>query len=112
MEKEKVDYRKMYHDLYSASATNVHELVIPALQFAMIDGKGKPETSQEFQSAIQALYGVSYTLKFGRKKAGLGPDYTIGPLEGLWWMKGGEDFDDTRPDELAVDADDSAAGLY
>jgi hypothetical protein len=38
------------------------------------------------------LYGVSYPLKFGLKKAGI-LDYTVMPLEGLWWVEGSEEFD-------------------
>ena len=34
------------------------------MRFLMVDGSGDPNTSQDFQDAIQALYSVSYTLKF------------------------------------------------
>ena len=34
------------------------------MPFLMIDGHGDPNTSSDFQEAIQALYGASYTLKF------------------------------------------------
>src|SRR5690349_3015829 len=64
----------------------------------MIDGFGAPEgpeASPDFQSAIQALYSVTYTLKFTRKKT-TGPDYTVGPLEGLWWMADDTEFDQAR----------------
>lgn len=33
---------------------------------------------------MQALYAVSYTLKFMLKRTGE-PAYRVGPLEGLWW---------------------------
>jgi hypothetical protein len=96
MEKEKIDYRKEFRNLYTASVTDVQEVVVPRLQFLMVDGAGTPESSEEFQNAIAALYKVAYAVKFGRKKAGVGPDFTIGPLEGLWWMRGGEHFDSGR----------------
>jgi hypothetical protein len=51
----------------------------------MIDGQGNPNTSKDFQDAIEALYSVSYTLKFTVKKEKLGDDYVVMPLEGLWW---------------------------
>jgi hypothetical protein len=53
----------------------------------MIDGVGDPNTSKEYQEALEALYGVSYTLKFMLKKE-VGADFTVMPLEGLWWMPG------------------------
>ena len=37
---------------------------VPKLQFAMIDGKGDPNTSEEYRHAIEWLYSVSYPLKF------------------------------------------------
>jgi hypothetical protein len=61
------------------------ELVrVPALAFIQIDGHGDPNVSAEYREAIAALYGLSYTLRFGLKKA-VGVAYRVGPLEGLWW---------------------------
>ena len=57
---------------------------VPPLNFLMIDGKGDPNTSQEYQDAIQTLFPLSYALKFASKKA-LEKDYVVPPLEGLWW---------------------------
>ena len=51
----------------------------------MIDGRGDPNTSEEYQDALQALYGVAYTLKFTLKKAEPERDFKVAPLEGLWW---------------------------
>lgn len=68
-------------------ARQVPELVeVPELAFLMIDGHGDPNVSERYREAIQALYGVSYALKFARKRAG-GPDYKVAPLEGLWWVE-------------------------
>ncbi len=53
----------------------------PAKVLAVV-GEGAPESSA-FAAAIRALYGVAYTIKFARKKAG-GPPVAPGPLEGLW----------------------------
>lgn len=50
----------------------------------MVDGEGDPNTSHDYAEAIEALYSVSYTLKFMSKKE-LGQDYVVPPLEGLWW---------------------------
>jgi hypothetical protein len=57
---------------------------VPELAFAMIDGSGDPNTSAAYRDALEALYGLSYTLKFALKKE-LGLSYRVGPLEGLWW---------------------------
>lgn len=69
--------------LYEASRSP--ELVrVPELAFLMIDGHGDPNTTAEYREAIEALYSLSYTLKFGLKQE-LGLSYRVGPLEGLWW---------------------------
>ncbi len=70
-------------------------LKIPCFQFAMIDGaieKGKtPGDSQGFGENMQALYGISYTLKFMLKKRKENPiDYPVMALEGLWWVEDGQ----------------------
>jgi hypothetical protein len=62
------------------------------MNFLMIDGRGDPNTSQEFQEAVEALFGVSYTVKFMVKKGEVAVDYSVMPLEGLWWMDNMAEF--------------------
>ena len=83
---KKLDFKKELKDFYSGVSAKEFSIVdVPPLQFLMIDGQGYPGTSQEYQDAMQALYPLSYTLKFmGKKK---GKDYVVMPLEGLWWAK-------------------------
>ena len=57
---------------------------VPVLPFLMVDGHGDPNVSGQFRDAVQALYAVSYGLRFALKRAG-GPDVRVAPLEGLWW---------------------------
>ena len=57
---------------------------VPTLRYLMVDGQGDPNTSPEYQQAIQGLYLVAYQLKFASKRE-LGRDYVVPPLEGLWW---------------------------
>ncbi|MEX0667206.1 MAG: hypothetical protein WD313_02625, partial [Acidimicrobiia bacterium] len=59
-------------------------VTVPELSFLMVDGMGDPSTARSYADAVEALYSVSYTLKFSSKKA-QAHDYTIPPLEGLWW---------------------------
>lgn len=98
---EKLDLRTMYKNLYNPSAKNASIVEVPALKFAMIDGAIEPDsspgTSPAFQEALQALYGISYTLKFMSKADKNNPiDYPVMALEGLWWISGGE-FDIRKP---------------
>jgi hypothetical protein len=54
------------------------------MQFAMVDGVGNPNSNPGYVQALEALFGVSYTLKFALKHAGVA-DYKVSPLESLWW---------------------------
>jgi hypothetical protein len=88
---DKIDLKKQLKHLYQPTHKEFTIVDVPPLKFLMIDGKGNPNTSQAFQEAMQALYGMSYTLKFASKKE-LGIDYTVMALEGLWWADDMEAF--------------------
>jgi hypothetical protein len=62
-------------------------VVVPRATYLTLQGRGAPE-GPAFQAAIAAIYGVAYTLKYARKKAGR-PTFKVPPLEGLWWVDGG-----------------------
>ena len=53
------------------------------MAFVQVDGTGDPNTSPYFAAAVQALFSVSYTVKFALKKE-TGLVYRVGPLEALW----------------------------
>lgn len=61
------------------------------MQFAMVDGRGDPNTSPAYARAIEWLYSLSYPLKFMSKNE-LARDYAVMPLEGLWWADDMESF--------------------
>jgi hypothetical protein len=82
---EKIDFKKKLKELYQPSAKEVVEVNVPTMNYFMIDGEGDPNNSQSYADAIEALFAVSYTLKFMVKKGILAIDYGVMPLEGLWW---------------------------
>ena len=84
MENDPKDLLKLF---YSPSAKEPQILDIPPMNFLMIDGHGDPNTNVEYQSAVSALYTLSYTLKFELKKASGTPEYKVFPLQGLWWAE-------------------------
>mgnify|MGYP003593927703 CR=1 FL=1 len=92
----KVDYKKDYKDFY-VPKTVPAILDVPSMAFIMVDGKGDPK-GKEYQDAVSLLYALSYTIKMkGRELAGYF-DYTVFPLEGLWWCEGGA-FDFNKRDD-------------
>ena len=82
---QKIDFKKRLKQLYSAPAKVPVIVEVPPMNFIMIDGIGDPNTSLEFQQAVEALFSTSYTLKFMIKKGPLAIDYGVLPLEGVWW---------------------------
>lgn len=99
---EKLDLRKQFRHLYQPSAKKVELVEVPTLRFALIDGEiepgASPATSPAFHQAMEALYGISYTLKFMSKLRQENPiDYTVMALEALWWTETGE-YDLTQPE--------------
>lgn len=91
-EMAKIDMKKELKELYGAKAKP--QLVdVPSINFLMVDGEGDPNGSKSFEDALQLLYGLSYTIKFDLKKAKVGPEYSVMPLEGLWWAKAGPKFE-------------------
>ncbi len=93
----KIDLKKELKQLYNPSAKEVSVVDVPAMNFFMVDGEGAPSSPQYMQS-IEALFTVSYTLKFMIKKA-QSIDYSVMPLEGLWWMDNMAEFSTARKDE-------------
>ena len=97
-----LDLKKDLKYLYQPSAKQVEILQVPKLQFAMIDGaieKGSEQgRSPSFAEATQAVYSISYTLKFMLKKRKTNAiDYPVMALEGLWSVEDGM-FDIFRKD--------------
>ncbi len=83
----KLDLKKKFPKLYNPSAKSPVILAIPPMKFFMIDGKGNPNTAQEYKDAVETLYNVSYMLKMKVVKVKSNTrDYTVPPLEGLWYM--------------------------
>ncbi len=87
----KVDFKREYKELYKAGR-DPSFVDVPELAFLMVDGHGDPNTAAEYRQAVEALYTVSYSLKFAIKRAGDGFDYGVMPLEGLWWAPDMSDF--------------------
>ncbi|HUV89890.1 MAG TPA: GyrI-like domain-containing protein [Anaerolineae bacterium] len=117
----KLDLRKQLKHLYAPSAKKVEVVDVPRFEFAMVDGEIEPgrgpEDSPAFQEALEALYGISYTLKFASKLRKEDPlDYTVMALEGLWWVEEGE-FDITHPEGwrwtlMIMQPDHITPGMY
>ena len=105
---KKIDYRKEFPDLYLPKKTPAL-VEVPEMVFLEVEGKGNPNTSEDYAQALELLYGLSYgikmSLKFGTVPGELlggtgiigdpavaSGNYVVPPLEGLWWVEDA-DFD-------------------
>jgi hypothetical protein len=80
---EKLDVKKELAHLYGPKSNDWELIDVPAMNFLMVDGRGDPNTAKDYGDAVEALYGIAYTIKFLSRKR-LGRDYVVAPLEGLW----------------------------
>jgi hypothetical protein len=82
---EKIDFKKKLKHLYQPSAKEVVLVDVPAMNYLMVDGAGDPNNSPVYEDVVEALFAISYAVKFMVKKGDLAIDYGVMPLEGLWW---------------------------
>lgn len=102
------DFVKDQKNLYQPPA-EPQIIEVPEMTFLMIDGEGAPDPDQgtegditDFQHAVGAAYGIAYGIKMSPKK-GQEPsgfyNFKVPPLEALWWMRGGGQFDVSKRDD-------------
>jgi hypothetical protein len=92
---DKIDFKKKDKHLYQPK-TAPEIITVPPLLFIQVAGKGDPNNEQgEFAQAVELLYGLSYQIKMwpksGKEIASF-YDYTVPPLEGLWWFQNHQDI--------------------
>ena len=87
------DFKKEYKDLYQPK-TAPEVIDVPEMLFIMVDGTGNPNTSEEYQTAVEILYGLSYAIKMCKVGGNLPVgyfDFVVPPLEGLWRLSDGSE---------------------
>ncbi|WP_240036754.1 GyrI-like domain-containing protein [Leifsonia flava] len=90
----KIDLKKQIPS-YTAPRGRFEIVTVPPLQFLMIDGHGDPNTSGAYADALATLFPIAYALKFFSKRE-LDRDYTVMPLEALWWADDMDSFTTAR----------------
>ncbi len=78
----KIDLKAQLKFLFTPSSKAVQVVDVPEMSFLMVDGAGDPN-AQPFQTAVQTLYCLAYTIKFGLKKRDR-VEFPVTALEGLW----------------------------
>ena len=116
-----LDLKKTLKHLYVPSAKEPVLVEVPEMQFVMVTGRIQPGetpgTSPAFQQAMEALYGMAYTLKFTSKLRKVDSiDFPVMALEALWWVEDGH-FDISQPGNwhwqaMIMQPDHITTGMY
>ena len=93
---DKLDFKKRDRAFYTGKPGQWQALTLPEMAFLAIEGQGDPN-GPAYAEALSVLYPLVYGIKFAHKAAGA--DFTVPPLEALWWAD----------DPAAFTADDRAA---
>lgn len=97
------DYKKEYKEFYLPKAQPAL-IDVPAMCFIAVDGEGDPNTSPAYKTAMEILYGLSFTIKMSKMGATRLEgffDYVVPPLEGLWQTEGVH-FDGLQPADKSL----------
>lgn len=81
---EKIDYKKEMKMIYNPPRQKVGIVELPEMKFFTVSGMGNPNTSAQFREAVEALFSLSFAVKFALREPHGGADYTVMPLEGLF----------------------------
>ncbi len=92
----KLDLKTTYKHLYQPSLKEFSLVDVPPFNYLMVDGHGDPNHAPEYQQAVELLYGMAYTIKFALKPQ---LDFTVMPLEGLWWVPDMRSFSQAHKDD-------------
>jgi len=95
---EKFDWRKDLKQLYQPSSKEFSMIDVPIMNFLKIDGHGDPNTNPQYQKSVEALYSVAYKIKYLLKAKEI--EFSVSPLEGLWWVEDMTEFSINHKDEL------------
>ena len=93
---EKLDLKRVLKEFYSPPAKKMMLVDVPEFTFLTQTGMGDPNSATAFGNAVSALYTLAYTLKFMLKAEGKTQDFTVMPLEAIWWVDGGTLSPETR----------------
>ncbi|MBB1029941.1 hypothetical protein G6027_03335 [Dietzia sp. SLG310A2-38A2] len=80
------DIKRERRDLYNGRVGRFDVVDVPTMRFLMADGRGDPNTSEDYGWALEALYTCSYAVR-AAVKVDRGRVHTVGPLEGLWYAR-------------------------
>ncbi|WP_167957358.1 GyrI-like domain-containing protein [Anaerosporobacter faecicola] len=83
MEKYELDQNSKI--LYKSTRKEPFLVEVPSMHFLMMKGEGHP-AGNDFQIACEALFTLSYVIKFEISRKLLNKDYAVSPMEVSWYL--------------------------
>ncbi len=71
--------------LYQSTKKDPFFVDVPIMNYLTFDGKGHPK-EEDFQRACEALYTLSYIIKFEISRKELDRTYKVSPMEVTWYL--------------------------
>lgn len=78
-----LNLKKELKHLYSNTKKTPTLVEVPKMKFIMFDGKGHPN-DKDFQISAEAIFTISYLLKFEILRKKHNKDYKVMPMEVIW----------------------------
>lgn len=111
---DKYEYNSELKVLYTSKKKEPFFVDVPLMGYLTFQGSGHPN-EEDFQKSCEALYTISYMIKFEIVRKQLGIDYKVNPMEVTWSLdksKGNTSFTWTmmimQPDFITEDMFESA----
>jgi len=80
---DKFDFQKELKPLYASTKKVPTLFKVPKMNFIMFEGVGHPN-DKDFQLGAEAIFTISYLLKFEVVRKKLNKDYKVMPMEVIW----------------------------
>ncbi len=81
-----LDLTQQFNALYTAPEKEPVFVDVPEQKIISFTGTGDPYATADFKKAIEMLFEVAHRIMFACQK--MGNDFSVMPLEGLWWTDG------------------------
>jgi len=97
----RIDLRRRLKELYRASTDQVDIVDVPELGFITIEGQGDyRDTDEAFTQASETLFNVAFALKFLLRTLNPPVEFSVMPLESLWWPASSESSREKKSEEI------------
>ena len=81
----RLEYDEELKKIYKSTKKEPFFVDVPKVNYLCFDGIGHP-SDEDFQIACEALYTLSYIIKFDVARKKLDVDYKVNPMEVTWYL--------------------------